>query len=71
MGHGFLLCEKIHPNLEEVKQIENKSAMGLGRGEGWEPKSKLRTCVTGRCCRVLEQPDCLLGQSTETGEVMT
>lgn len=33
MGGGPLLCEKIDPNLEEAKQRENKSAVGLGRGE--------------------------------------
>lgn len=33
--------------------------------------SVLRTCVTGKCCKVLEQPDCLLEQNAETGAIMT
>lgn len=36
MGCGPLLCEKIHLNLQEAKQRENKSAVGLGaRAERW------------------------------------
>lgn len=53
MGGGPLLCEKIYPNLEEAKQRESKSAVRLGRGEGQEPVTVIRTCVTGKCCKEL------------------
>lgn len=29
-----------------------------------EPRMMFRTCLTGKCCKVLEQPDCLPGQNT-------
>lgn len=38
MGGCPLLCEKIHPHLEEAKERENENAVRLGRGEGWEPR---------------------------------
>lgn len=63
MGCGPLLCEKIHPNRQEAKQRENKSAVGLGaRAERWaEVRGGANECVKNVFYweMVLEQPDCL------------
>lgn len=62
--------KKNRPNLEEAKQRENKSAVGLGRDEGWSQGWCLELVLLGNVVRCLSSLIVFRGRTQAWG-VMT